>query len=157
MADTRTGIAGSEGKLYRNTGTWATPTLVEFANIRDLDYDSDWGSAEFKSRGSIDVTEKKTQRTQEITFQIEDNPSDATAAAHFTAIQAAEASASATVELWDLDGAHGTEGSKGPRMVMQITKMKRAMPLDGASLYDVTAKPARDNSGNASTWYTDAG
>ena len=157
MADTRTGIAGSEGKLYRNTGTYGTPVLSEISNIRDLDYGLDWGTAEFKSRGETSKKYKKTQSEETISFQLEDNPSDSTAAAHFTAIQAAAASATDTVELWDLDGAHGTEGSKGPRIVMQITKFERAMPLEDTSIYNVEAKPARDDEGNGSTWYTDPG
>ena len=43
---------GMEAKLYRNTGTYATPTWVEMLNVKDLTLNLEASEADVTTRGN---------------------------------------------------------------------------------------------------------
>lgn len=139
---------GLQGKLYRNTGTYASPTWVEITNVRNLTLSVEKGEADLSVRGgngweTIVATLKKGSIEFDMVYDTEDT--------NFTALQTAFFS-DAQIEFAVMDGPIATTGSQGLRASCEILKFGRNEPLTEGMTTPVMIKPGY--SANAPAWYT---
>ena len=139
---------GMEAKLYRNTGTYATPTWVEMTNVKDLTLNLEASEADVTTRGNAGWRATiAALKDGSIEFEMVWDPADA----GFTAIQDAYFN-NTTVEFAVMDGDVTSTGTQGLRATMSITKLTRSEPLEQAITVSVTAKPTYSD--NAPEWMT---
>ena len=139
---------GLDAKLYRNTGTYETPTWVEMTNVKDLTLNLESGEADVSTRGAggwraTVATLKDGSIEFEMVWDTED--------AGFTAIQQAWFG-NTSIEFAVMDGDITTSGSQGLRATFSITKFSRNEPLEEALSVSVSAKPTY--AANAPEWMT---
>lgn len=139
---------GMDAKLYRNTGTYATPTWNEVVNVKDVTLNLEAGEADVTTRGNAGwraniATLKDASLEFEMVWDTADDD--------FTAIRTAFLS-NGSVEFAVMDGDIETAGSQGLRATMSITNFSRSEPLEEAIKVSVTAKPTYAT--NAPEWMT---
>ena len=139
---------GMDAKLYRNTGTYATPTWNEVKNVKDVTLNLEAGEADVTTRGNAGwraniATLKDASLEFEMVWDTADDD--------FTAIRTAFLSNGA-VEFAVMDGDITTTGSQGLRATMSFTNFSRSEPLEEAIKVSVTAKPTY--AANAPEWMT---
>lgn len=147
---------GLDCKLYRNTGTYASPVWNEISNVADVTVQLSKGEAETSTRASAWKTRKGTLKDASIDFQLKYVPGDT----DFAALLASY-TGNTSVELLALDGPIGTTGSQGLRAVCEVFNFQQGQPLEGAVTFDVSAKPTPSfDVGGAAivpTWFTVSG
>ena len=141
---------GMDAKLYRNTGSYASPVWNEVKNVKDVTLNLEAGSADVTTRGNGGwraniATLKDASLEFEMVWDTADDD--------FTAIRTAFLT-NATLEFAVLDGPVATAGSQGLRATMAITNFSRAEPLEEAIKVSVTAKPT--SADNPPEWMTAA-
>lgn len=141
---------GMDAKLYRNTGTYASPTWNEVKNVKDVTLNLEAGEADVTTRGNAGwraniATLKDASLEFEMVWDTADDD--------FTAIRTAFLT-NAAIEFAVLDGPVATSGSQGLRASMAITNFSRAEPLEEAIKVSVTAKPTY--AANPPEWMTAA-
>lgn len=139
---------GMNAKLYRNTGTFATPVWNLVPNVRDLTLSLETGEADVTTRGNNGwratmATLKDASVEFEMIWDTEDED--------FTAIRTAFLNGSA-IELAILDGLVSVAGSQGLRASFMITGFSRNEPLEEAITVSVSAKPTYST--NPPAWMT---
>lgn len=128
---------GMDAKLYRNTGTYASPTWNEVKNVKDVTLNLEAGSADVTTRGNGGWRANiATLKDASLEFEMVWDTADDDFAAIRTAFLG-----NSTVEFAVLDGPAATAGSQGLRATMAITNFSRAEPLEEAIKVSVTAKP----------------
>lgn len=139
---------GNAGKLYRNSATWASPTFVEVANIRDITIDDARAEADLSARGDdigVYLAGKRTVGVQiEMVYDDTDTGYDALRDAYV---------ANTAIELWIADGSSATAGTTGPRGWWIVASLGRAIPFEDGMMATVTLRPAA-NAANAMTTHT---
>lgn len=144
---------GKNAKLYRNTGSYASPTWDEVDNVRDLTWSGDPEKVDVTVRGlSANGGWKMYEpglRDLVMGWQMNHDPDDTDWSAFLTAY-----SAGSTVELLALDRATGT-GAKGVRALVKVFKFAYGQPLNAQQTTDVEVGPAL-NSDAAPAFYTGA-
>jgi len=128
---------GLDAKLYRNTGSYATPAWNEVKVVKDVTLNLEAGEADVTSRGNggwraIIATLKDASLEFEMVWDTADED--------FTAIRTAFFAKSA-LEFAVMDGPIATAGSEGLRASMAIINFSRSEPLEEAIKVSVTAKP----------------
>lgn len=141
-------ILGLNAKLYRNTGTWATPSWNEMDNVKDLTLNLTKGEADVSKRGSSWRLTVGTLLTAELTFQSIWDEDDTDLAA----IQSAFLNGT-SIELLILDKAVLSTGAQGLHAMFQITRYTRNEQLEQALTVDITAKPAYETT-DVPEWFT---
>lgn len=141
---------GLDAKLYRNTGSYGSPTWNEVKNVKDVTLNLEAGSADVTTRGNGGwraniATLKDASLEFEMVWDTADDD--------FTAIRTAFLT-NAAIEFAVLDGPVATSGSQGLRASMAITNFSRAEPLEEAIKVSVTAKPTY--AANPPEWMTAA-
>lgn len=131
-----------DAKLYRNTGSIASPTFVEVDNVRDVSVPQEWSTAEFKTRARDHVRHRKTLAERTCSVQMEHDPAASADNTAFEAFRDAFQSQTSTVILAILDADEGTTGSQGLHAFFQCTKMDVNQELEDATLYDFEFKLA---------------
>jgi hypothetical protein len=139
---------GMDAKLYRNTGTYASPTWDLIGNVKDLTLSLETGEADVTTRGNggwraTVATLKDGSLEFEMIWDTEDTD--------FTAIRTAFLGNTA-VEMAVLDGLVATTGSQGLRASFMVTNFTRNEPLEEAITVSVSMKPTY--SANAPAWMT---
>src|SRR5690606_24111934 len=119
---------GLDAKLYRNTGTYASPTWNEVKNVKDLTLNLEAGEADVSTRGNGGwraniATLKDASLEFEMVWDTADDD--------FTAIRTAFLT-NAAIEFAVLDGASNASGAQGLRASMAITNFSRSEPLEEA-------------------------
>ncbi len=139
---------GLEGKLYRNTGTYAAPVWEEITNVKDLTLAVETGRADVTTRanGGWRAT-KSTLKDGSIEFQMVWDPDDEGFAALRTAFFN-----NTSVEVFGSDGDMDTEAVEGLRATMAVVKFDRSEPLEEAMTASVSLKPTY--AANAPAWVT---
>ena len=128
---------GMDAKLYRNTGTYASPAWNEVKNVKDVTLNLEAGSADVTTRGNGGWRANiATLKDASLEFEMVWDTADDDFAAIRTAFLG-----NSTVEFAVLDGPAATSGSQGLRATMAITNFSRAEPLEEAIKVSVTAKP----------------
>ncbi len=139
---------GMDAKLYRNTGSFASPTWNLIPNVKDLTLSLETGEADVTTRGNNGwratvATLKDGSVEFEMIWDTEDDD--------FTAIRNAFLNNTA-LELAILDGLSSVAGSQGLRASFMITGFTRNEPLEEAITVSVSAKPTY--SANPPAWMT---
>lgn len=141
---------GMDAKLYRNTGSYASPVWNEVKNVKDVTLNLEAGEADVTTRGNGGwraniATLKDASLEFEMVWDTADDD--------FTAIRTAFLT-NAAIEFAVLDGPVATSGSQGLRASVAITNFSRAEPLEEAIKVSVTAKPTYAT--NPPEWMTAA-
>lgn len=128
---------GIDGKVYYNTGSFASPTWALMPNVRDLTINLSGEKADVTTRGNAGwKAEKRVLKTASIEFEMiwdtEDDGCAALAAAYF---------ANSSMEFLILDGPVGTAGSEGLRATMDVSEFGRSEQLTDAMKVPVTLTP----------------
>jgi hypothetical protein len=139
---------GMDAKLYRNTGSFASPTWNLIPNVKDLTLSLETGEADVTTRGNNGwratvATLKDGSVEFEMIWDTEDDD--------FTAIRNAFLN-NTSLELAILDGLSSVAGSQGLRASFMITGFTRNEPLEEAITVSVSAKPTY--SANPPAWMT---
>jgi hypothetical protein len=141
-------VLGYNAKLYRNTGTYASPTWSEMTNVKDLTLNMDLDEADVTTRASGGwKANVATLLDGSIEFEMVYDPTDA----NFTAVQTAFFSRSA-VEFAAMDGPIATAGSQGLRATCMVKQFSVEEKLAEALTVKVTIKPTY--AANPPSWYT---
>lgn len=148
MAAPTVPIMGANGKLYRNTGSYGSPTWNLISNVRDIEPNWEFGDADVSSRAGggfrwheptlVDIAFSATMLY---------DPADDDYVAFLAAAQARTA-----IDIFVLDQAQATAGSQGPRGIFKIFKFGRKEGLDGMMEVNIDFKLAY--SANPPTWST---
>jgi len=137
---------GMEARLYRNTGTYETPTWVEITNAKDVTLNLEKGEADVTTRANQGWRATVgTLKDGSVEFEMVWDTEDA----GFTAIQEAYFDGT-PVEVAVMDGDIATSGSQGLRATMAVTNFSRNEPLEEAITVSVTLKPTY--AANAPEW-----
>lgn len=142
-------VLSENAKLYRNTGSYATPVWNEIPNVRDLTLNLD--------KDEVDVTTRGSGGFKEYVDGMIDASVDFgmvwdTADADFTAIREAFFD-KLSIEFLILDGGSAVSGSQGLRATCMIKSFTRNESLGEALMVDVTLRPVK-NDDSYPEWYT---
>ena len=142
---------GLDAKLYRNSGTYATPGWDVIGNVRDLTLNLETGEADVSTRGNNGWRATVgTLKDASLEFEMVWDTADA----DFTAIRHAFLN-NTTIEFAIMDGlisGVGSSGSQGLRALFRIASFSRNEALEEAITVSVTAKPTY--SINPPAWMT---
>lgn len=140
-------VLGKDCKLYRNTGTYATPTWNIIDSAADVTLELETAEADVTTRGNNGWRANvATLKDASIQFEMVWDP----AADDNTALVNAFLNNS-VIELLVLDGPVSTNGSQGLRASCMITGFSRSEPLEEAVKTQVTAKPTL--AANPPSWF----
>lgn len=147
---------GLDCRLYRNTGTSASPVWNEIVNVSDVTIPMSKGEAETSTRASTWKTRRGTLKDASIDFTLRAVATDA----DYTALLNSYLNNSA-IELLALDGPVATAGSQGLRAWCEVMNFQQTQALENAVGFEVSCKPTPqfDNAGALipPTWFTVAG
>ena len=133
-------MLGNEFYLYRNTGTYGSPTWVELENVRDVTPnfakdEDDATSREFARLGWKAVV--PTLRNCEVTFEMVYKPDDP----DYLALRAAYLAVPAeSIEFLILNGPVATAGNTGIRATFGVFNLSDPQPIAGVVKVQVTLK-----------------
>jgi hypothetical protein len=128
---------GLDCKMYRNTGTYASPVWDEITNIRDVTLNLETGEADSSRRGGNGFRERlATLIDGGVDFEMVWETGDT----DFTALRTAFF-AKTPVEFAIMDGPVATAGTQGLRATMQVFNFSRNEPLGETVKASVSIKP----------------
>jgi len=137
---------GLDAKLYRNTGTFASPTWNEVINVKDLTLNLEAGEADVTTRGNNGWRATvATLKDGSIEFEMVWDTEDL----DFAAIRDTFLDRAA-IEFAVMDGGIAVAGSQGLRATCMVTNFSRNESLEEAITVSVTVKPTY--SVNAPIW-----
>jgi hypothetical protein len=137
---------GMDAKLYRNTGSYASPTWTEITNVKDVTLNLEKGEADVTTRANAGWRATVgTLKDASIEFQMVWDTADA----GFGAIRQAFFS-NTPIEFAVMDGPITTPTSEGLRATCDIMNFTRNEALEEAIMVDVTIKPTY--AANAPQW-----
>ncbi|GIW85731.1 MAG: hypothetical protein KatS3mg108_0055 [Isosphaeraceae bacterium] len=137
---------GLDAKLYRNTGTFASPAWNEIANVKDVTLNLEAGEADVTTRGNAGWRATvATLKDGSIEFEMVWDTADA----DFAAIRDTFLNRGA-MEFAVMDGPMNVPGSQGLRATCMVTNFSRNESLEEAITVSVTVKPTF--SVNPPTW-----
>ena len=141
---------GLNAKLYRNTGSYASPTWNEIGNVKDVTLNLESAEADVTVRANNGWRATvPTLKDASVEFEMVWDTADE----DFQAIRDAYLN-NTTLEVLALDGpvsGAGSTGNQGLRAVCNVTGFSRSEPLEEALSVSVTVKPAY--SANPPTWF----
>lgn len=134
MADTHK--TGGDCKVYRNTNTNASPTLVEVPEFKDVTLSIQIDQADISDRQSgykkFWDAQKEVTLSGAITYRQGNS--------NFDALRAA-ALAGTAIQFYILDGDSTTSGNQGLKVYMKIFGFDSNQPLSEGVTYDLELKP----------------
>lgn len=127
---------GMEAKLYRNSGSYSSPTWAELANVKGLTLTLEKGEADVTTRANAGWRATVgTLKEGSLEFEMVWD----TANAGFTAIKDAYFN-DTPIEMAVMDGNITTAGSQGLRASFSVTSFTRNEQLEEAITVNVTVK-----------------
>ncbi len=137
MAAPTAPILGFQGKAYYNTGTYGSPTWVNFQNVGDIKctFDAEEADIAIRSANGFKLTVAGLIASSWEWSSVYD-PADTAQVAFLAAFDARTG-----VEMLFLDQALATAGSSGVRVWSMITKCPRQEELGKAMMIDFGVKP----------------
>jgi hypothetical protein len=133
-----TTVLGFNGKLYRNTGTYGSPTWNEVPNVKDLSVSIEKGEADASTRESSWKQVRGSLKDATIEFGMVYDTGDV----DWTALRDAFLN-STPVELAIADGAIATNGTQYLRVSVEVMKFSTTQALAEVFTTDVSCKPTR--------------
>ena len=138
---------GVDAKLYRNTGSYASPSWSEVSNVKDVTLNLEKGEADVTTRAANGWRASKgTLKEMTIEFEMLWLTSDS----GFTAIKDAFLN-NTTIEFLALDGSISVQGNQGPRAEMDVISFTRNEPLEEGMTVSVSLKTTQSD--NPPSWY----
>lgn len=133
--------AGRKVLLYRNTGTYGTPTWNQITNRRDAALNRTAVEADSTDADTAFEEITVVSRGYDLNFQLKWS----TGSDDWDAIEDAyDADPSTLVEFAKMDGDIATSGSKGTRLTCAVTQFSESMPYKDMLVADVIAKPTNN-------------
>ncbi len=130
-------LIGLNAKLYRNTGTYGSPTWDEVTNVRDLSTNLETGEAEGSTRGGGGWRQVLTTlKDGTVEFEMVWEPGDT----DFEAFRDAWLNGT-LIDCWVLDGSSSTSGNQGLRAEFAVLNFSRPEPLEEVLTASVTMRP----------------
>jgi hypothetical protein len=128
---------GLDAKLYRNTGTFASPAWNEIQNVKDVTLNLEAGEADVTTRGNAGWRATvATLKDGSIEFEmVWDTADDDFAAIRDTFLNRG------AMEFAVMDGPMNVPGSQGLRATCMVTNFSRNESLEEAITVSVTVKP----------------
>lgn len=144
-------VLGYNAKLYRNTGSYGSPTWDECPGVKDLTLNGERDKVDVSTRGGGGFREYVPGLADHsVSFNMNWDNADS----DLTTIRTAFSSATAnSLEFLVLEGGSATSGNQGLRAKMGVFGFTRNEPLDGALTVDVELAPIK-NGDAAPAWYT---
>jgi len=143
---------GLEGVLYRNSGSYGSPTLVAVTNIKDLTLNLEKNTSDVTTRGSNGWRQMLgVLKDASVDFNMLWDTSDANFTAIQTAFLATTVSAQ-TIEFFVMSADVDESDSQGLRASFMVEKFTKNEPLEEAQTVDVTIRPITAT--NAPQWVT---
>jgi len=128
---------GLDGKLYRNTGDYASPVWVEISNVKDVSLSLEKGEADVSSRANNGwKATVGTLRDGSVEFEMIWDSEDP----GFAAIKDSYF-LDTPIELAVMDGDVAVSGSQGLRASFSVLNFSRNEPLEESMTAQVTVKP----------------
>jgi hypothetical protein len=143
---------GLDAKIYRNTGSYGTPSWTELTFVRDVTVAGAATEGDVSTRGSRLKVTAAVMLDYSIDVEMLKKDDDTSYQALLDVFN--HTSAGQTIELLIIDGAVSTTGNEGLRAHFSVVKFDDAQPLDGVQMVSATIKPGPYASGQAPTWYT---
>ena len=138
---------GLDAKIYRNTGSYASPSWSEVSNVRDVTLNLEKGEADVTTRAANGWRATKgTLKEMSIEFEMLWLTGDA----GFEAVKDAFLN-NTTIEFLALDGSISTSGNQGPRAEMDVISFSRNEPLEEGITVSVSLKTTQSD--NPPSWY----
>lgn len=139
---------GLNGKLYRNTGTFAAPVLNEVPNVKDLALDLDKDEDDVSRRGSGGWEETVgTMKKASVEFGFVWDPDDDDYLTFRNSYLLGNA-----VDCYVLDGDSSVAGAQGLRASFEVMKFPRSEELRKVMSGTVSMKPTY--AANPPQWVT---
>lgn len=134
--------AGIFDKLYRNSGTYEAPVLVEIDTVTDVSLADERNEISVKLRAFDTETVLTGQRKLSFEFKLATDAANA----NWTALQEAYLNHS-DIELFGFykyidDGGEPGDGSKAIRATCRVTKFPLDQPLEDVDSGDVVCRPS---------------
>lgn len=117
MAEVAAVQAGIDGEVYRNAGSYGTPTWTAIGLVKNVSPSMKWNRGESSIRATKAILQTKTQIAISGSIEVRADPADAGYQALFDAAMADSTSA---LDLMILDGPITQEGCKGVRGHMNL-------------------------------------
>jgi hypothetical protein len=138
-------ILGLDAKLYRNSGTYVSPTWSEIPNVKDLSLTLEKSEADVSTRASAWSLVKGALKSATIDFNMVYDPGDT----NWAAFKAAYLG-NTPVECAILDGGVAVDGTEGLRASCEVLKWSHTQNLEEALMTEISLKPTRAE--NAPEW-----
>ena len=133
---------GLHAKLYRNTGSYVSPSWNEVSNVKDLTLNLESGEADVTTRGNAGWRATVgTLKDASVEFQMLWDAADE----DFTAVQNAFLT-NLPIECAIMSGPMNDSESKGLRAFFAVLKFTRSEALEEAIQAEVTMKPTVEGS-----------
>lgn len=140
-------VLGIDCKLYRNAGSYASPTWTVMNEVKDCRLAINVGEADVTTRGGNGWEQiAPVMKSASIEFGLLNVPGSANVTALINALIGLS-----SIELLCLDGAYNVAGSRGLRALCGIFSTTRNEELRNATQFEMSAKPTY--SVNAPTWF----
>ena len=131
---------GISCKVYRNTGSWGTPTWSEVKCISDWQQNVQWSEAEAPTRESAVTFTEKVMLSLSWTGKVQKgNVGDAT---NLAAILAAIPAQATVMDVMILDGSSATNGNTGYRCEVKVFSGNESQNPSDILYPEITLKPS---------------
>lgn len=139
-------MVGINGGLYRNTGSYSTPTWVEITAVRDVTPNAPWDMGDASSRGSRAKLSAKTQMDLSVSAVVRANPADAGYSALYDS-----SIGTGLLDLLVLNGKLTVEGAKGFRAEWNVSPTTQDQAIGGVIYDTFEMKPGYSSNGAPKT------
>lgn len=140
---------GKNAKVYRNTGTYDSPTWVEIDIVQDVTINLTYSEVVATYRGASDYEMTIPVKAMiSVDVMILHQTQDS----NYQALRAA-AIAKSSMGFLITDTTRTTQYAEGPRLVACIFEFTRAEPIDGLETDKLTLKPTLTIPAQAPSWY----
>ncbi len=136
-------LAGIAAVLYKNSGSYGTPTWGAQNNIRSVTPGFPWDFADSPSRATPIKIYVKTQVDLAIQVMMRADPADA----NYTAWVDAHWNRTLVLDLLILNAKLATEGARGLRGEFLVSMTNEAQEIDGTIFSTFDIKPTITNNG----------
>lgn len=138
---------GIGGRVYRNTGSYGSPSWTAQNLVKDVTFTMPWDMVEAGARETRAKLFMKART--DITFSVVMRADDA--AADYNAFSDAACSPTAVMDLLILDGLISVEGTRGVRAEFLANNDGQPQEADGSIYTTFTLKPTWTSNGYPST------
>lgn len=136
---------GLDGKLYRNSGTFGSPSWVVLEKVNDLALTLEMNEVDASDRSSVWEMVEKGLGKATVTFDYGYHEDDAT---NWQLLLTTFLDRDTPLEFAVMDGPIDTSGEIGWRITAHVMKASEKQDKEGRLMLDVELKPAPNADGN---------